>query len=456
MFDTQKKYGILGLARSGIAAAYKIKSLGGKAFLSEYKTESEIQTSAQLKADFECEFGQHSDRLFECDEWIVSPGIPLTAEIIVQGREHNIKMISELEFGYQIKSPDSQIIAITGSNGKSTTASLIAHIIKKSGKNCILAGNIGDAICGFPIEKPGIDFIVLEVSSFQLDLIDTFKPEIGLVLNITPDHLNRYDSFKDYALSKMNIFKNQTQENHAILNMDDVVIEGLENHIHSKKHYFTLETVNKFRDIPDIWLNNCFLEYNQGTSKYSVYDMQLKGPHNWANAMASIIACNLAQIPDSVIFEGLTDFPSLTHRLQFVNSVKGVSFYNDSKATNTDSVKCALLSFEQPIRIIMGGSDKGEDFSVMADLLAEKAKKVYVTGETATKMHQAWFGKVPIVLIDDFEACVRQAYADSDVGEVIVLSPACASFDKFKNYEHRGEVFTSIVKRIAEENEEKK
>lgn len=456
MFDTKKNYGILGLARSGIAAAYKIKELGGNAFLSEFKSDSEIPTSNQLKNDFECEFGKHSEKLFACDEWIVSPGIPLTAEIIQEGNKRNIKMISELEFGYQIKFPDSQIIAVTGSNGKSTTASLIAHIIKKSGKNSILAGNIGDAICGFPIEKPGIDVIVLEVSSFQLDLIDTFKPTIGVILNITPDHLNRYDSFKDYALSKMNIFKNQTKKEHAIINMDDVVIEGLENLVPAQKHYFTLETINKFREIPDVWLNNCFLEYNNGDSKYSVYDMQLKGPHNWANAMASVLACSLTGVSDSDIFSGLTDFPALKHRLQFVNSVKGISFYNDSKATNTDSVKCALLSFEQPIRLIMGGSDKGEDFSVLTDLLSTKAKKVYVTGDTAVKMHQTWFGKVSIVLIEDFETCVRQAFSESEVGDNIVLSPACASFDKFKNYEHRGDFFMTIVNTIAKENEEEK
>ena len=453
MFSKEKKYGILGLARSGIAAAYKIKDLGGNVFLSDQKQESQIPEASAIKRDFDCEFGGHSDKLFTCDEWIVSPGIPLTSQIIEKGKLHQIPMISELEFGYQIKSPDSCLIAVTGSNGKSTTASLIAHIINQSGKNCLLAGNIGDAFCGFPIEKPGYDYIVLEVSSFQLDLIETFKPDIALLLNITPDHLNRYDTFKDYALSKMNIFRNQTFKEHAILNLDDTVIEELEASVPSARHYFSLDNLKQTRTNPAIVLNDCFMEFNHGTSKFSVYDLLIKGPHNWANAMSAILACELAGISAPNIIDGLKTFQSLNHRLQFVSTVNGVSFYNDSKATNTDSVKYALLSFEQPIRIIMGGSDKGEDFAVLTDLLKEHAKKVYITGDTSDKMRQAWFGKIPISIVNDFEECVRIAYTESMFGDVIVLSPACASYDKFRNFEHRGDTFIDLVNTIAKEYE---
>ncbi len=455
MFSQQKKYGILGLARSGIAAAYKIKSLVGIAFLSDMKQELEIPDSNQLKIDFKCEFGGHSDELLTCDEWIVSPGIPLTSPIIESGKAHHIPMISELEFGFQISSPKACIIAVTGSNGKSTTASLIAHIISQSGKKCLLAGNIGDAFCNFPIEQPVYDFIVLEVSSFQLDLIDTFKPHIALLLNITPDHLNRYSTFKDYALSKFKVFLNQNLDDHAILNMDDVVIEGLEELVHSKRHYFSLERVSKVRRVPDAWLNNSFIEYKGGEQHFAVYDLQIKGPHNWANAMSAILACDAAGISHKNIAEGLKSFMSLNHRLQFVDTINGISFYNDSKATNTDSVKYALLSFENPIRIIMGGSDKGEDFSVLTEILQKNAKKVYITGDTSDKMRQAWFGKLPVSVIDNFEVCVQTAFKESLTGDNIVLSPACASFDRFKNFEHRGDTFIQIVKAIARENEKK-
>jgi len=453
MFNQQKKYGILGLARSGIAAAYKIKSLGGMALLSDTKHETEIADVSSLKANFECEFGGHSDKLLSCDEWIVSPGIPLSAPIIEKGRANGIPMISELEFGFQIMSQSACLIAVTGSNGKSTTASLIAHIINQSGKKCLLAGNIGDAFCSFPIEQPGYDFIVLEVSSFQLDLIDTFKPHIALLLNITPDHLNRYSTFKDYALSKFNVFRNQTMSDHVILNMDDVVMEGLENSVHSKRSYFTMEPAGKGRRVPNIWLNGSCIEYNSGNSSFSTGDLQIRGPHNQANAMAAILACEAAGISSVNIAKGLSSFKSLNHRLQMVQTVNGVSFYNDSKATNTDSVKYALLSFEQPIRIIMGGSDKGEDFSVLTDLLKSKTIRVYITGDTKNMMQQAWSGKLPIMVIDDFETCIRTAYEESQPGDCIVLSPACASYDKFRNFEHRGDSFINIVNAIAREYE---
>jgi UDP-N-acetylmuramoylalanine--D-glutamate ligase len=455
MFDKNKKYAILGLARSGIAAAYKIKALGGTVYLSDLKKEIDIPGAERLKADFECEFGMHSEKLLDCDEWIVSPGIPLTAPIIKMGNTYHVKMISEIEFGFQIKASDSKIIAVTGSNGKSTTASLIAHIISQSGRSCLLAGNIGDAFCGFPIENPGYEFIVLEISSFQLDLIDSFKPDIALLLNITPDHLNRYNSFEDYALSKFNIFVNQTASQHAILNLDDDIVRKYENKIKSNRHYFSLEQDSASNPAPEIWMKNGILFYEKGKASFEFKDMMLKGPHNQANAMASILACKIAGITSENINVGLKSFKALSHRLQYINTIKGIAFYNDSKATNTDSVKYALLSFDRPIRIIMGGSDKGEDYRILTDLLKEKAKKVYVTGATTAQMMQAWFGKIPVCAIDDFEACVRSAFIESDPGDIIVLSPACASYDKFRNFEHRGETFIGIVNSLAGENEEK-
>ncbi|MFO7660804.1 MAG: UDP-N-acetylmuramoyl-L-alanine--D-glutamate ligase [Candidatus Cloacimonadaceae bacterium] len=454
MFEQNKKYGILGLARSGIAAAYKIKSMGGKCFLSDMKPESEIPDAIKLKADFECEFGRHSDKLLGCDEWIVSPGIPLTIPIIKQGQGHKIKMISELEFGFQVKADDSKVIAVTGSNGKSTTASLIAHIISLSGKKCILAGNIGDAFCGFPIEQKGIDFIVLEVSSFQLDLIDSFRPDVALLLNITPDHLNRYDSFEDYALSKFNIFRNQQQNDHAVLNLDDEVIRGHTNLVNSKTHYFSLDGfVNQIAEL-EAWTSDRKMNFRDNL-ECPIDSLQIKGPHHRANAMSAVLACRCALIPDDEIIRGLKSFTPLKHRLQYVATVKGVAFYNDSKATNTDSVKYALLSFEQPIRVIMGGSDKGEDFSVLTNLLKQRAKKVYVTGDTSDKMRNAWEGQLPVSMVADFEDCVRSAFQESSKGDVIVLSPACASYDKFRNFEHRGDTFINIVKKLVDEYEKK-
>jgi UDP-N-acetylmuramoylalanine--D-glutamate ligase len=454
MFDQKKLYGILGMARSGIAAAYKIKMMGGRAFLSDLKSQESIPEADKIRSDFDCEFGIHSDKLLSCDEWIVSPGIPLNAPIINKGKSHGIKMISELEFGFQIKAKDSKLIAVTGSNGKSTTASLIAHIIKESGKECILAGNIGDAFCGFRIEQDGIDFIVLEVSSFQLDLIDSFRPDIALLLNITPDHLNRYDTFLDYARSKMNIFSNQTQKDFAVLNADDAIINKLEKGICSNRRYFSLNSDESLVK-PDLYIQGKSICSTTAMNFINTDELQIKGPHNWANSMAAILACQAAGLTDGSIKYGLRSFKALDHRLQYVDTINGISFYNDSKATNTDSVKYALLSFEHPIRIIMGGSDKGEDFSVLTDLLAQRARKVYLTGATAASMNAAWKNHMEVAVIEDFGECVKAAFLEAQPGDIVVLSPACASYDRFRNFEHRGQTFIDIVKKLAGSYEKK-
>ncbi|MDP2172994.1 MAG: UDP-N-acetylmuramoyl-L-alanine--D-glutamate ligase [Candidatus Cloacimonadaceae bacterium] len=451
MFDVNRRYGILGLARSGIAAAYKIKEFGGHAFLSELHPRDKIEGTEELCGDFECEFGGHSERLFECDEWIVSPGIPLNIPIIKQGCERGIHMISELEFGYQIKDPGSKIIAVTGSNGKSTTASLIYHILKGMGYKTLLAGNIGDAFCGFPIHQPGYDFIVLEVSSFQLDLIDTFKPDVAVLLNITPDHMNRYETFEHYRKSKFRIFENQTEDDFAVINIDSPPIM---NNIHAINSPILRFSMDKKAPDTDAWIDGVFIYLNK-KQRLSIHDLSIKGPHNHANTMASLLSVTALTDNVPLVLDSVVGFAPLTHRLEYVATIAGVSFYNDSKATNSDSVKSALMSFGRPIRVVMGGSDKGEDFSVLTEMLKTWALKVYITGETEAKMRQAWLGKIPLVCINDFEKCIKTAFEESLAGDIIVLSPACASFDKFRNFEHRGETFTDIVHKIAMENEKK-
>ncbi|MDD3234913.1 MAG: UDP-N-acetylmuramoyl-L-alanine--D-glutamate ligase [Candidatus Cloacimonetes bacterium] len=451
MFDTNKKYGILGMARSGIAAAYKIKELGGSAFLSELQWKDKIPSANQLMEDFPCEFGGHTNKLLDCDCLIVSPGIPLDVPILSTAKAKGIELISEIEFGYQIKAPDSKIIAVTGSNGKSTTASLIHHILVQMGSKSILAGNIGDAFCSYPIHKPGIEFIVLEISSFQLDLITSFKPDVAVLLNITPDHMNRYASFEDYSASKTRIFKYQDENDCAVLFLDAPNVVKSTANIKARKLMFSLHELQ-----PKAYacLSGKFIHFGLSTM-VSIYDLGIKGPHNYANTMAAMLAVHTL-VPDSeAIGNAVKGFKPLTHRLEYAGSVRGVSFYNDSKATNTDSVRSALFSFERPIRIIVGGSDKGEDFSVLTDDLQRKAQKVYITGDTQDQMRQAWLGKVPLVCIDDFETCVRTAFEEALAGDVIVLSPACASFDHFHNFEHRGDVFKQIVESIIAENEKK-
>ena len=446
MFDANKKYGILGMARSGIAAAYKIKELGGTAFLSDVLWKDKIPSAKDLIRDFDCEFGGHTDKLLDCQTWIVSPGIPLDVPIIQKAREKGIELISEIEFGFRIKAADSKVIAVTGSNGKSTCASLIHHLLENLGTRCILAGNIGDAFCGFPIHEPGLQYIVLEVSSFQLDLIHSFAPHVAVLLNITPDHLNRYPSFADYSRSKMSIFGAQSPEDYAVLYKDSQEIARQESTIAARKLYFSLT-----HPATEAKLDDKFISI--GDNRLSIFELSIKGPHNQLNAMAALLCIKALDLDMTQAMEACKSFKALPHRLEFVDSINGVSFYNDSKATNCDSVRSALESFERPIRIILGGSNKGEDFSVLTEALQKHAVKTYVTGDTQDIMRQAWLGKLPLHFEDDFEACVRAAFDDATMGDNIVLSPACASFDHFLNFEHRGETFKSIVKELKREKE---
>jgi UDP-N-acetylmuramoylalanine--D-glutamate ligase len=435
-----RKFGILGMAISGIATAVKIKELGGIAFISEFKNEKEISNSKQIKKTFQCEFGGHTNRLLKNDILILSPGIPKDIPILRKVEKQGIEVISEIEFSFRIKHPKSKIIAITGSNGKSTTVSLIHHILHTAGFNSVLAGNIGTAFSSYPIEKPDIDFIVLELSSFQLELINTFKADVAAILNITPDHLNRYNSFKDYAETKFNIFKNQSSNDMAILNLDDAASAGFTEKINSELKYFSPNSKT------DIYKKENLIII--GSEEFSTQRASIQGPHNIANMMCAILAVSPFNIKSEVIQKSLETFSPLAHRLEFVKEIDGIKFYNDSKATNTDSVKFALQSFDTPIRIIMGGAGKGEDYSILVPYLRERAKKVYLTGDTIDVMKSAFESSVEIESIKEFEDVIKKAFSDSKKGDIIVLSPACTSYDIFKNFEERGDTFKEIVSRL--------
>ena len=450
MFDTDIRYAVLGLARSGIAAAYKIRKLGGTAFLSDTKPREQIAEAAKLEANFECEFGAHSDRLLDFPVWIISPGIPLTAPIVQKGIKAGIEIIGDIEFGYRIMHKAAKIIAVTGSNGKSTTVSLIHHCLDALGHKSILAGNIGDAICNYPIEDAGIDYIVLELSSFQLDTIQSFKADVALLLNITPDHLDRYKDFNDYAQSKMRVFLNQTAEDKAVICADSEPIMQRIQQIRAKLLRYSL--ISSF-PVVQAWMDGNYIQIGQ--YRCLTDDLIIKGPHNHANFMAAMLTIQALGLGLDAAIDAAKSFPALPHRLEYVADVAGVSFYNDSKATNTDSVRSALISFGKPIRVIMGGSDKGEDFGVLTDILSQWALKVYICGDTEAKMLQAWQGKLPLATFQDFSACVQAAFNESLRGDIVLLSPAAASFDRFQNYQHRGEVFKQIVQSLVSNHEKK-
>jgi UDP-N-acetylmuramoylalanine--D-glutamate ligase len=433
-----EKIAILGLARSGIAAADLVKRLGGEVFLSEMKPAEKFPGASSLQLNYNCEFGGHTDRVLDSKILVVSPGIPLSAPIVRKALDKGIEVISEIELGFRLMHPSSRVIAVTGSNGKSTTVSLIHHILESVGYTSVLAGNIGVAYTGFPIEQPGTDFYVLEISSFQLEAVRLFKPTVAVLLNITPDHLNRYPGMNEYAAAKANIFNAQSGSDLAVLNADDRLVTSATKNIRSHRTSFSL------KQSTDAWFDGQFLRF--GDFELHPGEFHLKGPHNLANIMAGVLAtlpyCG-HRLDD--LRRAVAGFLPLSHRLEYVATVRGVDFVNDSKATNTDSVHFALQSFDRPIRIILGGSDKGEDYTVLRNDLSRYATKAYLIGETRAKMEKALAGSVPMESCTGFREAMDRAFRESRPGDIVLLSPACASYDMFRNFEDRGDTFKAIV-----------
>jgi len=437
-----KKIAILGIARSGLSAALKAKELGYQVFISEYKKQEECEVNLRELEGFEYEFGGHTDKLLGYNQVIVSPGIPLNTPIIKKLQANGNELISEIEFGFRIKHPATKIIAVTGSNGKSTTVSLIYHILNELNIKVALAGNIGIAFTSLPIEKYVYDYVVLELSSFQLDLVRSFRPDIAVLLNITPDHLNRYDSFEDYSLAKFNIFKQQNNDDTAIIFDTDRQINSFINLIPSKIKRFSL------KEKSDVAVNKSILSTSRLT--IDINKTSLKGEHNILNIMASMLVLETLSIPldNEMVEKAFVSFKGLAHRLEFVADINGVTFVNDSKATNTDSVKYALSAFKQKVRIIMGGSDKGENYGVLLEYLNIYAKKLYLIGETKDKMMEQFTDFVSKESFASLEDAVKTAFEESKENDIILLSPACASYDSYKNYEQRGDSFKKIVEAL--------
>lgn len=440
-----KKISIIGAVRSGLAAAKLAKKLGAIPFVSDAESEEKLKSSIEFlkseKIDFET--GKHSEKVYECDLMVVSPGVPSNADVIKNAVNRKIKIISELEFASSFCK--GNIIGITGTNGKTTVTSLCDYLFNQCGKKSYGAGNIGLAFSEIAAEVKVNEFVSLEISSFQLDLIDNFKPKVAMILNITPDHLNRYEnSIEKYALSKLRIFENQDAEDYLILNKDSDLLNQYFKK--AKSNILFLSTKKKVT-------NGCYLENDEvrfvrnNVIEFSckVSDIFIKGEHNIQNAMAVIIAAKIFNLDNGKIIEALKSFKGVEHRLELVREIEGVKFINDSKATNVDSVIVALKSFEEPIFLILGGQDKGNDYSMIEDLVVEKVKKIYAIGSSAEKVFNYFHQKVKTEIKKDFDEVINTAISEARDGDVVLLSPACASFDMFDNYEHRGRVFKQIV-----------
>ena len=443
-----KKISVIGAARSGVGAAKLVKRLGGIPFVSDFSPEEKLEDALNhLKNEnIGFEFGGHSDRVYESSLMIVSPGVPNDSSVLKNARSKSIKLVSEIEFAYHYCK--GKIIAITGTNGKTTTTSLCGHVFNTCGYKTHVTGNIGLAFSEVVLDVKEGEFVSLEVSSFQLDLTEKFKPAAALILNITPDHLNRYEnSLNKYAESKQRIYKNQDEKDFLILNKDSkTVIKYLSEH-KSKSFFFSLNEEQN---------DGCF--YADGEVVFKINekekfrcsrnDINIRGEHNLANAMSVICAAKVFNLDNEGIINGLKTFESVEHRLELVREINGIKYINDSKATNVDSVWYALKSFDEPILLILGGQDKGNDYDQIKDLVIHKVKKIYAIGSSAEKVFNFFHNEVKVEIEKSLEDAVKSSSIEANKGDVVLLSPACASFDMFNNYEHRGKIFKEAVTKL--------
>lgn len=440
---------ILGGGESGVGAALLAKHKGLNVFLSDGGSLKEIY-KAELRANgIEFEEGGHSEeRILAADEVVKSPGIPEKNEMVKAIRAKGIPVISEIELAYRYKG-DSKIIAITGSNGKSTTTALIYHICRTAELDCAMVGNIGYSFARQVAEDPKPLYII-EISSFQLDDIKTFRPNVSVLLNITEDHLDRYNYvFDNYIRSKFRIIENQTDEDFFIFCLDDEVIQQKLPllTIHTNPLPFSMkQEVKKGGYIKG---DQMMLRIQEERVSMSIYDFALKGKHNQYNTMAAGIAAATIGIRKEKIRDAVKNFHSLEHRMEFVAMVRGVEFINDSKATNVNSTWYALESMNKPTVLILGGVDKGNDYTLIEELVKEKVKAIVCMGTDNSKIIEAFKDIVPTIIeADSAKKAVNAAFRVAGKDEVVLLSPACASFDLFKNYEDRGTQFKEAVKEL--------
>jgi UDP-N-acetylmuramoylalanine--D-glutamate ligase len=444
-----KKMIILGAGESGAGAALLAKQRGYEVFVSDGSAVKEPWRSELQAHGIEFEEGQHSvERILAADEVVKSPGIPEKNELVQQIRAKGIPLISEVELAYRYKG-DSKIIAITGSNGKTTTTSLIYHICQIEGLDCALVGNIGYSFARQVAELPK-QWYILEISSFQLDDIQAFRPDIAVLTNITEDHLDRYNyQMQRYVASKFSIAKNQQPGDVFIYCADDPVTTA---NIDNYPIYSTLLPFSMSKQLPQgafINESKLHIKWRAEEAAMSIDDFILKGKHNHYNSMAASLAATAAGIKKESMREALTTFQSLEHRMETVMTIKGVEFINDSKATNINSTWYALESMEKPTILILGGVDKGNDYELIAELVKEKVKAIVCLGTDNRAIHEA-LGQVVAVIVDTASAkeAVQTAFHFAEKGDVVLLSPACASFDLFKNYEDRGQQFKQAVKEL--------
>ncbi len=411
-----KKITIVGLARSGLAAALLLDDIGVEVSITDNSDTPQVRENLEKvnSAQIKIEIGKHTrEFIIGRDLVIISPGVKDASSAVIWAKEFNIPIISEIELASSLC--PASIIAITGTNGKTTVATLIGEVLKHAGKNVFVLGNIGQPFCSQVNQMKKTDFVSLEVSSFQLERIENFRPKVAVVLNFTPDHLDRYKDINEYLEAKKRIFLNQTPNDWAVLNYDDPVVRDLSKFTKAKIRYF-----------------------NQ-----SPYTLNLN-----PNQLAVMAAVSIFGISKRSCYEVFENFKGVEHRMEFVENINGIEFINDSKGTNVDSTIWALKNTSKPVVLIAGGRDKNSDYSVICDIIKEKVKKIILIGEAKDKIRKSFNGLLPMEDAASIDEAISLAYRSARKGDCVLLSPMCASFDMFRNYEERGRVFKDIVRNL--------
>ncbi len=443
-----RKVTVIGAARSGVAAARLLGELGAKVFLSDRDPDAKKNEEvAELqKHGVEFEFGVHSNRTLETDLMLVSPGVPQNSEPVVTAIGKGIPVISEVELACWYT--ELPIVAVTGTNGKTTTATVLANMVREGGYVPFLAGNVGipftETVYKILGKEPKNGIHVLEISSFQMEHIHLFRPKIAVLLNLSPDHLNRYPSMGNYVSAKMRIMENMTADDHVVYNHDDPSLRqqidtsapltpfSLEIHPQLLFHVNETKVYDESREV-----------------LVHLKDLLVPGKHNLANFLAAATAGKLLDVPTGAITKVLRTFRGVPHRLEHVRTLEGVDYYNDSKATNVQSVRTGIDSFTRPIILIMGGRDKGADFKELLPQLTSHVKQVLVLGEAADRIKETLSHVVPCNKVPTVDTAVSLAHENAEQEDVVLLSPGCASFDMFSDFEERGEVFKTAVNRLG-------
>jgi UDP-N-acetylmuramoylalanine--D-glutamate ligase len=446
-----KRVLVVGLGKSGVASALFLKERGARVTVSDTKSPDQLRDEIPVLLDhgITVETGGHGERTFRGQDLIVvSPGVPVDAAPLVQARAAGEPVIGEIELAAQNLA--GEIVAITGSNGKTTTTTLAGEILAAGGFPVSVGGNIGTPAISLVERSTRQTIVVLEVSSFQLETIQTFRPKVAVVLNVTPDHLDRHRTFQTYVDAKTRIFENQQASDFAVLNEDDPTCRTLRDRTRAQVFWFSRKKeVQQGACVRDGRI--FFLDGKSQREVMLVSEIPLKGAHNVENVLAGVCAGALMGCEPAKIRQAIQNFKAVEHRLEYVATIKGVEYFNDSKATNVDATIKALESFPKNIHLILGGKDKGSDYTVLNDLLRERVKRVYTICAAAEKIESHIKGAAEIVHAETLENAIRRASAVAEPGDVVLLAPACASFDQFQSYNHRGRVFKEVVQALLGE-----